>query len=85
MGSEEIVLKASLCEKHITILENCCSLVPFTKKHKGNGFRAFLAIFLLATFTLTVGYRGTLISFLTVAVPPKPLDTIAELAFEDDR
>ena len=36
-------------------------------------------MFILATFVLTSGYRGSLISFLTAPHRPEPLDTLQDV------
>lgn len=59
--------------------------VPITQTgFKGRSIRVFLVMFLFASFTLTVSYRGILTSFLTVSIPPYPIDTIDELAYQVD-
>ena len=39
-----------------------------------------MAFFILTSYTITLGYCGSLLSFLTVTVFPKPMDSLKELA-----
>ena len=52
------------------------SPAPLNTTFKTTGIRTFFAIFLFASFTLTMAYRGILTSVMTVSVPNAPIDTI---------
>ena len=39
-----------------------------------------MVVFILLTFVLTIGYRGSLNAVFTVTVIPQPMDTLTELA-----
>ena len=50
--------------------------VAVTHQLKSMGIRIFFILFLLAAYTLTLAYKGTLTSEMTVSFPPTPIDTI---------
>ena len=52
------------------------SPAPLSTTFKTTGIRTFFAIFLFASFTLPMAYRGILTSVMTVSVPNAPIDTI---------
>ena len=47
-----------------------------------NGLRVFMALFLFMFYTITMSYRGSLKSVLTVTLLPKPIESIKELALK---
>jgi len=47
--------------------------------------KVMLGIFMLCISVIVYGYSGTLTSFLTIRLPPEPLDTIdGKSCFEND-
>ena len=47
-----------------------------------DGVRIFMALFLFMFYTITMAYRGSLKSALTVTLVPQPIDSVKELALE---
>ena len=47
---------------------------------RSQGIRFFIGIFALSTLIISLAYKGTLISVLTVPFVPKPMDLVSELA-----
>ena len=47
---------------------------------RSSGIRIFMALFLFMFYTITMSYRGSLKSVLTVTLVPKPVDNVKDLA-----
>ena len=45
-----------------------------------HGFRLYKILLILAFFLITASFKGVLLSFLTITILPKPMDTLQEVA-----